>query len=280
MSKSNRNSLLTLLGFVFLFVLSSSACEGGNMSHGTVSLAPIKSIPESAWQKLAEKKIYFGHQSVGYNIIDGLEQIKKETPQIKLDIVEIKDASKLSKPAFTHSEIGDNEDTHSKAQGFSEYMAKGIGSSADIAFFKFCYVDITRHSDVDKIFAEYKKTMESLSKKYPHSTFIHSTVPLTESETMVRSMVKAVLGKEDNNIKRNQYNEMLRKEYGGKEPVFDIAQAESTHPDGTRSTFTKSGTTYYSMAPEYTDDGGHLNEQGQRAVAQELLLLLAKLAQK
>jgi hypothetical protein len=277
---NKNNNLLTLLCFVFLFVLSSSACEGGNMSHGTVSLAPIKSIPESAWQRLAEKKIYFGHQSVGYNIVEGLEQIKKENPQIKLDIVEIEHASKLSGPVFAHSDIGENEDTHSKIQDFSEYMAKGIGSSADIAFFKFCYVDITRQSDIDKIFAEYKKTMESLNKKYPHIIFIHTTVPLQESKTSVRSIVKTVLGKEDNNVKRNRYNEMLRKEYGGKEPLFDIAQVESTHPDGTRSSFTQSGATYYSMAPEYTDDGGHLNEQGQRAVAQELLILLTKLAQK
>ncbi len=275
--KSNGTALF---GFLFLFVLSSSACEGGNMAQGTVSLAPIKSIPESTWQRLAGEKIYFGHQSVGYNIVDGLEQIKKENPQIKLAIVEIKDASPLNAPSFAHSEVGHNEDTHSKMQDFSVHLEKGIGSSADIAFFKFCYVDVTRHSDIDALFAEYKKTMESLSKKYPRITFIHTTVPLTVSETSVRSVIKTVLGREDNNVKRNRYNEMLRREYGGKAPLFDIAQAESTHPDGTRSSFTKSGTTYYSLAPEYTDDGGHLNEQGQRAVAQELLMLLAKLVQK
>lgn len=94
----------------------------------------------------------------------------------------------------------------------------------------------------------------------------------------MRSLIKTVLGKEDNNIKRNQYNDMLRKEYRGKEALFDIAQAESTRPDGTRSTFTNNGTTYFSLASEYTDDGGHLNQLGQRAVAQELLMLLAELA--
>ncbi len=250
------------------------------MAQGTVSLAPIKSIPESAWQKLAGEKIYFGHQSVGYNIVDGLAQIKKEDPRIKLDIVELNEASRLSKPVFAHSEVGENEDTHAKMQDFSERLEKGIGASADIAFFKFCYVDVTRHSDIEALFAEYKKTMESLSKKYPRITFIHTTVPLTVSETSVRSVIKTVLGREDNNVKRNRYNEMLRREYGGKAPVFDIALAESTHPDGTRSSFTKGGATYYSLAPEYSDDGGHLNEQGQRAVAQELLVLLAKLAQK
>ncbi len=60
-------------------------------------------------------------------------------------------------------------------------------------------------------------------------------------------------------------------------PFFDIAKIESTFPDGTRSTFTKDGKTYYSMVPEYTHDGGHLNEMGRKKVAKQFLLLLANL---
>jgi len=274
----NKKTLLMLFCAVCPLVMVLSASEGGTMSQGTVSLAPVKNIPESDWQKLAGKKIFFGHQSVGYNIVDGLEQIEKQVPRIKLNIVEIKRASDLNGAEFAHSSIGENEDPYSKMQAFADYVENGIGAKADIAFFKFCYVDINAYSDVDKIFMEYKKTMEQLKKKYPRIIFIHSTTPLTESRTSVRSLIKAALGKEDHNIKRNRYNEMLRKEYRGKEPLFDLAQAESTRPDGTRSTFTSNGTTYYSLTTEYTDDGGHLNELGQQAVAQELLLLLAELA--
>jgi hypothetical protein len=54
------------------------------------------------------------------------------------------------------------------------------------------------------------------------------------------------------NIKRNQYNEMLIKEYKGKEPILDIAGIESTKPDGSRQSFELDGVTYYSMVPEYT----------------------------
>ncbi|MBW2608023.1 MAG: hypothetical protein JRD05_10355 [Deltaproteobacteria bacterium] len=70
---------------------------------------------------------------------------------------------------------------------------------------------------------------------------------------------------------------MLRKEYDGKEPVFDIAKIESTFPNGTRCSFTKDGKTYYSMVPEYTYDSGHLNETGRKKVAEQLLILLAQL---
>ena len=250
------------------------------MAHGTVSLAPVSNIPISAWQKLTEKKIYFGHQSVGYNIIDGLKYIQREHPQVKLNIVEIKNASEVGRPMLAHSSLGENEDPRSKMQAFSNYLETGIGNNADIALLKFCYTDITAYSDIDKIFSEYKTTMERLKKEYPRTKFIHATVPLMVSKTSIRSLAKKVLGKEDHNIKRNRYNEMLKKEYLGKEPIFDIAQIESTRPDGSRSSFAKQGTTYYSLASEYTDDGGHLNEQGQRAVAQELLVELVKLVQK
>jgi hypothetical protein len=266
--------------FPYVLLILAFACKGGSMSRETVSLAPVNNIPESVWRKLDEKKIYFGHQSVGFNIIEGLEQIKKENPRIKLTIVKINDAAELTGPMLAHSILGENSDPHSKMQAFADYLEKGIGTRADIAFFKFCYVDITAYSDIEKVFTEYKNMMEHLKRKYPHTRFVHATVPLTVSKITIRTVIKALLGKEDNNIKRNQFNEMLRKEYAGKEPVFDIARAESTYPDGSRSSFTKGGTTYYSLVPDYTDDGGHLNEKGKRAAAQELLILLSKLVQQ
>jgi len=274
----DKNSVLKILCVIGLIMMALSMNEGVTMSQETISLTAVKNIPEPQWQRLAGRTIFFGHQSVGYNIVEGLEQIEKQVPRIKLNIVEIKKASDLNKGQFAHSEIGENEDPHSKMQAFTDELDNGIGAKADIAFFKFCYVDMNAYSDIDKIFLEYKKTMALLKKKYPHVIFVHATVPLTESKTTVRSFIKTILGKEDNNIKRNRYNDLLRKEYLGKEPLFDIAQAESTHPDGTRATFTNNGTVYYALASEYTDDGGHLNKLGQQAVAQELLIVLAELA--
>jgi hypothetical protein len=276
----NKSAVVKLLWLICFLVMPSMACEQGNRSHGMVSLAPIKNIPESVWRKLDGKKIYFGHQSGGQNIIEGLEYIKKDNPQIKLKIVTISNASELSGPMFAHSSLGEDDDPHSKMKAFSDYLKKGIGNSADIAFFKFCYVDIKANSDVEKLFAEYKTIMEHLKKKYPRTQLIHVTVPLMVSQTTLKTFIKRVLGRKDNNIKRNRFNEMLRQEYDGKDPLFDIAKAESTYPDGSRSSFVKWVGTYYSLVPDYADDGGHLNEQGRRAVAQELLLLLAQLVQE
>ena len=124
--------------------------------------------------------------------------------------------------------------------------------------------------------------MTQLKKRFQDMIIIHFTVPLKVTKTTWKTWIKKILRKEeiweyDDNIKRNEYNKMLLKKYKGKEPVFDIARIQSTLPDGTRSSFTKGGRTYYSMAPEYSYDGGHLNEKGRKIVAEQLLIFLANL---
>ena len=99
-------------------------------------------------------------------------------------------------------------------------------------------------------------------------------------ETGVKSMVKQLLGRPlrgyDDNIKRTHFNEMLRNELGKNEPVFDLAAVEATPADGRRLTFAKRGNQFQALVPAYTDDGGHLNEQGRLAVAEQFLITLAK----
>ncbi len=103
------------------------------------------------------------------------------------------------------------------------------------------------------------------------------------TKTSIKTWIKKIIGKKDiweydDNIKRNQYNQLLKEYYEGKEPVFDLAKIESTYPDGKRCTFEKDGKTYYSLVSEYTSDGGHLNEKGRKIVAEKLLVFLANLA--
>jgi len=254
-----------------------------NAEHEKINFSSIKDIPETVWQRLSHKKIYFGHQSVGNNIIDGIKDIIKENSKIKLNIVKTNDPKMFTTPIFAHSPIGKNMDPISKINAFAKFMERGIGDKADFAFFKFCYVDITKNTDINQIFTYYKNTMKHLKEKYPKTTFIHITVPLTIVQTGFKVWIKKIIGRPiggyADNIKRNQFNEMLRNEYKNKEPIFDLALIESTFPDGTRCFFTDEGKTYYSLVPAYTHDGGHLNELGRKIVAEQLLILLAKLSQ-
>lgn len=279
MSHKKNLSLLILITLILF-----TSCEGGRMPEKAVSFTSIKNIPESTWKKLSKKRIYFGHQSVGYNILDGLKDVIKENPQIKLSIVETHDPAMFNKPVFAHSTIGKNMEPISKIEAFAELMGQGIGGKADLAFFKFCFVDITAGTDVQNIFARYKNRMGNLRGVYPKTTFIHVTVPLTTVQTGPKVWIKKVIGRPiggySDNMKRNEFNDILIKEYAGREPILDLAKIESIYPSGKRESFRNDGITYYALVSEYTQDGGHLNENGQRVVAEQFIIFLSDLLEK
>jgi hypothetical protein len=255
------------------------------MDHAKTAMPSIQAVTESAWQKLAATRIYFGHQSVGYNILDGVGDLMRETTGLRLRIVEIANPSEITGPMLAHSKLGRNTDPQSKVDAFAEMMAKGAGTGTDIAFVKFCYVDVNAQTDVARVFAAYKNSMVRIETAYPHVRFVHFTPPLTVPKTTLKTRIKAMMGKSDiweynDDIKRNEFNALLRRQYGSTGRLFDMAAVESTYPDGRPCTFRVAGRTYESLVPEYTTDGGHLNERGRRAVAAQLLVFLAGLTGK
>jgi hypothetical protein len=258
-----------------------SSCKGEKIVEKSTPFPRIKDVPASTWEKLSQKKIYFGHQSVGYNIIDGIKDVMKENPQIKLNIVETSNPADLNSGIFAHSTIGKNMDPKSKVDEFVTFMENGIGNKTDIVALKYCYVDVMKDSDVEKIFTDYVASISQLKMKYPGLIVIHYTVPLTSIQTGLKAWIKKIMGRAidsiDDNIKRNEYNGMLLKRYEGKEPVFDLALIESTLPDGTRMSLIKDEKIYYSLVPAYTNDGGHLNERSRKIVAEQFLIFLSKL---
>ena len=274
--------IISKLPIIILFAIFFISCNGGKMEEKQIHYNAIKDIPASAWKKLSQKKIYFGHQSVGFNIIDGIKDLMKKNPEIKLNIIETSSPADFTKGVFAHSRVGKNKLPESKADSFADIINDGLGNSADIAFFKFCYVDINSQTDVNKVFKHYKETMAKLKNNYPKTKFVHFTIPLEITKISLKTRIKMLIGKKDiweldSNIRKNKYNELLIKEYKDKEPVFDIAKFESTYSNGKRSTFTKQDKTWFSLAPEYTYDDGHLNETGRGKVAEQLLILLVNL---
>jgi len=239
----------------------------------------LQSVTEEQWRRLSQRRIYFGHQSVGRNVLDGLAALQRQHPEIQLRLVSTDDPSSVSGPAFMESNLGQNTGPSSKDQAFLSVTAKGLGTGG-IAMYKYCYVDVNANSDIAKMFADYRATITAVRRKDPTLTIVHITSPLTTSEPPFSAFVKKALGRRtyrDLNRKRNEFNEMLRAEYSGKDAIFDLAEAESTHPDGSRVYFQEGSKRIYSLAPEYTNDGGHLNEQGSRAAANRLLITLATL---
>jgi hypothetical protein len=255
------------------------ACS--NQTAGDAAATQNKEIElsERTFDKLAAKRIYFGHMSVGSNIMAGVQDILSGYSDATLAVLETEMIPADGNGIFAHGPIGDNEYPLKKIENFTKKINDGIGGKADIAFFKFCYIDMMADQDAEKVFASYQKAMEKLKQQFPETTFVHVTVPLTVVQTGWKVPLKRLIGKTPggylDNINRNRYNQLLHAAYTGKEPLFDLAKVEATTPRGTQATYEWEGQTYSSLYPGYASDGRHLNEQGRRYVAQQLLLFLA-----
>jgi hypothetical protein len=281
----NSSKLLTVL---VLALAMLSGCTEKSTTSGARGGISLDNVSAAAWNKLAGKRIFFGHQSVGYNIIDGVVALRKEYPSIRLTIIETANSSRFDAPVFAHARVGKNTDPGSKCEGFEKVLESGIGNKADIAFFKFCYVDVNRDTDVEKMFESYKATVRRVKSKYPKLTLVHITVPLTVPSTnskygikvRLKNILKRVLGRMDENVPRGEMNERIRGEYSGVDPIFDLASIESTSPAGESVTVGYKGKTYPALYPGYSTDGGHLNDDGKRAAAIGMLRTLLRVVEK
>ena len=225
---------------------------------------------------IARERIYFGHQSVGKNVLDGLQELSSAAG-VPLKIAEVPQAADLKGAGIGHLFVPENGDPLRKLANFR--LALGSGSQADIALVKFCYVDITADTDMRGLFDAYRGTIDELKRKNPRTTFVHVTLPLTTVQSGPKAWVKRLLGRAPygtiDNVKREQYNALLRRTYAGLEPIFDLARVESIAADGTQATVEWDGVVAPALVPAYTDDGGHLNHIGRLRAAKEFITVLA-----
>ena len=281
------NDKMPALVIVTIGLFFSHFCKDSKMPEPPVPAKHAELLPESSIQRLSRQTVFFGHQSVGYNILDGIRDIARDYPSLTLNISETSDPASLRAPMLAHSRIGRNGQPLTKLDDFANLWRRRE-QSTDVAFMKFCYVDFTDQTDVGDLVRRYADTFAGLRQSSPGTTFIHVTAPLTAPRnvlmTAAKNVIKRLIGRPGANyrpnVKQAEFNDLLRRTYLGKEPVFDLAAIESTRADGTRVMSRESGTAVYSLAPEYTFDGGHLNERGRRIVAFDLLRFLATLPEK
>lgn len=222
---------------------------------------------------VAGRTIFFGHQSVGTNLLEGLRELAAQEG-LPLRIQEGRGAELR---AVTHATLAENGDPDRKLRSFEE--AVGAGAVPDVALMKFCYVDVGERTDAGALFARYQAMIHGLRARLPRTTFVHVTVPLTAVQGGVKGLAKRALGRPPagllDDARREEFNALLRQAYQGREPVFDLARVESTAPDGTRRFVHWGGRDVPVLATEYTDDGGHLNAQGRLRAARALAAALA-----
>jgi hypothetical protein len=267
---------LTLVLFLVCGRVATEPAQG--------SRTRIQDVPQEYWAELAGQRVFFGHQSVGYNLVAGIQDLMKEHPEIRLNVVESPKAAAFEQPVFAHAKVGRNGAPASKIEGFRSALESGVGGKVDIAFFKFCYVDIEAETDVVGLHEQYRVAMEALSRQYPRTSFLHVTTPLLsvrpDSISSPKQFLKVILRHGsvlEANRKREQYNTLLKASTSATN-LFDLAFWETFDASGQRTFQQFGGQKVHVLAPSLTYDGGHLNARGRKDLAEQLLVALAKVA--
>lgn len=269
---------LTIIGAAVLAVALVTAFayiridnpEGEPYMNPTVTDAQLVDVSEAT--------VFFAHQSVGVNVLDGVTTVYQGHGLPALPVAETTGGGAPG-AGLLHIRIGKNGDPLGKIAAFDSMIRNGLGDDIDVAILKLCYADVRRGDDVDAIFTAYRDTLAALQRDYPDVTFVAATVPLNVKRSPVDT-VKVWLGRAnrldpEHNTLREQLNTMLRNEYADTGLLFDVAALESTSPDGSRITGRHDGKLYYALDKAYASDSGHLNTVGAARVAEGFLAVLA-----
>jgi len=238
-----------------------AACQGAD----TLQPRKMDDALAADFERVGAARVYFGHQSVGANVLSGLADLQKQLDRPVIRVAELGDLGTAEgQGVMLQTAIGKNGQPDAKCEDFRQVMRQ-LQGRVDVALFKFCYIDFDDQSDAAAIFDTYARTMDEMKRLYPEVVFIHVTSPLRSIERGPGVWARELLGKRNRakhaNAARGEFNRMLRERYAA-DPIFDLAAVMSTYPDGQRETFTLDGRTYESLVPAYTNDGGHLNAVG------------------
>jgi len=258
-----------LCGLATLAVLSQAAAAPG----------PDDAALRAELERVARRTVYFGHKSVGDNVMQGVGELAAEAG-VPLRILEVEETLPASAgPAFAHGAVAENRDPSRKLESFARTLASAPAPGVEVALLKFCFVDFDASTDVAALFARYQAVYAALRQKHPVTVLVHVTVPLTVVQGGPKAWVKRLLGRKPygaaENARREEFNDLLRQAYRGREPIFDIARLESTGPDGTPELASGAGKPVPALVAAYTDDGGHLNRAGRLRAARQLISVLA-----
>lgn len=253
---------------------------------GPTTPPPDDALTAAQVEKVRDTRIFFAHRSVGGNVLDGLDDLRSQYRVADPETVNLNDRSvsaiPASGPALVDALVGVNGDPIGKLDEFADYLRSGVGDRVDVALIKFCYSDIRESSgpgfdSIDELFKTYAATMAELERAYPQVTFVYATIPVENLE------IKGgrTPGLARHNANRARFNALVRAHAGTSRPLWDVARLESIGPDGSRYVTTYDGSSHEGLHPDYTRDGGHLNDRaglGRKAVAAELVRQIAKLS--
>jgi hypothetical protein len=219
---------------------------------GAEAVAAWDALAATEKNKVKAAKVFFGHQSVGWNTLEGVESLGGFT------VDEISGASSYGTPKIGHAYLDSNTQPLDKMQNFDVMMGR-IGSTVQVAGMKLCWIDFESGTNVTNLQNTYKATITKVKAAYPNVHLFHVTTPVKTDEASLNAM-------------RLQYGDWLKNTYKNEAIVLDLAAVQSTQPNGAACT---SGGTR-NMCAAYASDEGHLNATGQARAAKAFLYAVYK----
>lgn len=244
--------------------------DGGTPIGGAGGAATL----HDALAKIATKRIFFDHASIGQQTLDALKTLAVEQGvTFTWQQYDGNDAVFNGGPIFASMPYITATNTHpiDKISDFA-ISANQIGSRADLMMMKLCFTDFSYPSsgtatqkDPARIESTYQSTLALLMSTYPTVKFLHMTAPVTRPPNYAAD-----------NIDRNTYSNWVRVTYPASN-VFDVQLHESTNANGTREMDTANNLPQLSADWADPDDNAHLSAAGARMIATQLALKLAGL---
>lgn len=266
-----------------LSVRPSPATPGGTGKESSGATSQSGSQVRQNLERALATRVFFAHQSIGENILNGLPAALASEGLPAPRVVSPDDGSSTEGGVFMHALIGTNGDPLGKIADFQTYVSQVSKAGIDIAILKLCYVDFETSTDVKKVFAAYSSAMERLEAQYPDITFIYTTTPLTAKGSPANAVnANNVHGLADASQSgmpieavREKYNALVRDRYRDTGRLFDIAALEASVDDGKVMAQEYKGDLHYAMNPELADtDREHLNSTGSKRLGKKLLELI------
>jgi len=228
-------------------------------------------------------KTFFAHQSVGANILTGIEELARQgrTDAHVLELARAHEPLPIHPLLIIHECVGVNREPLTKIAAFRHVLTAKHRPALDVALLKFCYVDIETQAQAETLWDHYQRAIEQLSTDQPGVQLVHCTVPLRSLPAGPYAWLRRALGHRHPSIAGNRardwFNRQLRARFGSGHQLFDLAAVQSRHPDGRPCELKDGGSTVPSLAPDWTYDGGHLNPPGRTMVAAAFLEFLRTL---
>lgn len=212
---------------------------------------------------LRGRRVFFGHHSVGRDVLDGLAAIAGES---------------IADLSIESSGVGRNGRPLAKLDDFAARLERTPNDGLDLALVKLCYADFTPDTDALDLARAYCDAVRRVRAARPGLTLVHVTAPLvvrqTDWKSRARRLLRRTVWEDGANAARQAYNDRLRATFRG-EPLFDLAALESTHPDGRPEHHDVGGRPVPMMVPRYSRDGEHLGDEGKRLAGRAFARALA-----